>query len=510
MQICELLESRRLFSGAGLDPSFGTGGAIADVLGQGNYRITTTAVQPGGRLLVGGYHTEVGKSGTIPFLLRFKTNGQLDDRFTGNATVARFAKAELTKILVAPDGRLDVAIADNGGGGVGGIFGLTVSGKLDTSVQRITTAGPVLAIDASGRLVSGEDNGNGVVIRRFDTDGTPDASFGTAGVAQTTLGFTITSGQQEHQLSLSSISVSKEGQIYLGGNLFVSQDPTTYHHAIVARLTTTGAVDTAFSGDGVVEYDSSDTTDNFISATDQVAATPDGGVLVLYRNADANGDRVYKLTASGTSRDTAAVTSSQLPQLFAEPDGGFLLSDGSYVSRYTASGKYNGTFGHVRIGADSDQRTLSTDGTLYSVSQTSTTDKKGIYTYTLHAYRRFIDDGPAANLNIADLTTAPVGSYVFTVQYRDADGVLRSSLGNDDLRLVLPDGSTARAVFVKADTSANGKVINATYKIAPVGGSWSSADDGLYGIALNANAVSSIDGGISDAATLGYFRIELV
>ena len=75
-------------------------------------------------------------------------------------------------------------------------------------------------------------------------------------------------------------------------------------------------------------------------------------------------------------------------------------------------------------------------------------------------------------------------TFDFTITYADAtDTVDTTTFDSDDVTVTGPNGFTANAVFV----SAAGDVV--TYGITAPGGTWDSADDGLYNILQNASQV---------------------
>src|SRR5947209_5284063 len=75
----ETLEGRLLFAAGTLDPTFGSAGRALSSLGFASAFATCMAVQPNGKLLVGG-RANTG-AGNDFLLARFNANGTLDTSF---------------------------------------------------------------------------------------------------------------------------------------------------------------------------------------------------------------------------------------------------------------------------------------------------------------------------------------------------------------------------------------------------------------------------------------------
>jgi hypothetical protein len=93
-------------------------------------------------------------------------------------------------------------------------------------------------------------------------------------------------------------------------------------------------------------------------------------------------------------------------------------------------------------------------------------------------------------LDVADRTMAGAGEQLIQVRYVDDVGVDVSTFGNSDVHVSGPNGYEANATFVSADSTSDGPVRTATYKIAAPGASWDKADNGTYTISMNAKGVS--------------------
>ena len=190
----------RLTSAGALDSTFGSNGvAQFAISGAGDLRDrgSAVAVQPDGKIVVGG-NTRVALNNTIDFLvLRLDGAGAPDDSFgTHGVVTTRFPAStggnSGRKLVLQPDGKIVLAGPVNVGGvNKCGIARFDASGALDFGFG---TGGQVLAsitsctnvsLQPDGKLVVvGGDASTGVWYAQFARllqTGAPDNGFGTAG-----------------------------------------------------------------------------------------------------------------------------------------------------------------------------------------------------------------------------------------------------------------------------------------------------------------------------------------
>jgi hypothetical protein len=116
---------------------------------------------------------------------------------------------------------------------------------------------------------------------------------------------------------------------------------------------------------------------------------------------------------------------------------------------------------------------------------------------------------PTAALTSAQpLSTAIDAAYTFTVTFSDNVAVAAGTLGNGNLT-VTGNGYSESANLVSTGLE-NGPTVVATYSVPAPAGGWSSASDGSYNIALNANQISDTSGNFAVAvADLGNFTVNI-
>lgn len=333
------------------DPSFGTGGRVwSDLVTQGtplrgavlgdvalgSSSGTAVAVQPDGKIVVGG-STQSGGS-TAFVVLRYLPDGRLDERFGSNGlTVTDFDPATndgVGALSLLPDGRI---LAAGAGGGAAALARYRPDGQLDptfgpgrdgTVVTKDSGLLNALGVDlepGGNVLVAGQAGTPGgpfdFGVARFSGDGVLDDSFGNRGIVATDLGSTgewaagvapgpdgtviaagasgssfavaryLTEGRIDRSFGSGGIAKAgpelggahdlvplADGRLLLVGERLVGDN----RQVTVARYRPEGALDPAFGEGGVV-------------ATDVTAAHDDGAAASLYPGS--------RLVVAGTALD---------------------------------------------------------------------------------------------------------------------------------------------------------------------------------------------------------------
>lgn len=213
----------RYTPGGALDSTFGKGGVAQTAFANANAQLAGIVVQPDGKIVASGWGVGSGTGNNFNAILlaRYKANGSLDSTF-GTAGKATSAHAldyqggpptlQNGKIVVAGDddaespvvarylasGRLDTTFGHHG-------FA-TISGPLVASTTPAVVAqrnGAIL-LDLPG-ATGGTEAMDALV--RLTSNGQPDPSFGTAGVA-----LLPSSGS-------TSLSVETDGKVLVGGGI---------------------------------------------------------------------------------------------------------------------------------------------------------------------------------------------------------------------------------------------------------------------------------------------------
>jgi uncharacterized delta-60 repeat protein len=270
-----------------LDPSFGSGGVIADALPARSARIEAIALAPDGRIVAAGTrNTATAQSDPSDekeqlTVARFLPNGSLDPAFgTGGFTSVDpgFGSSEASSVRVLPDGRV---LAAGRAGEQFALLRLTAAGTLDptfgdsagATYDSPPASAAISAFDLlpDGRIVAvgPASNVNGprqLAFGRYTADGRPDATFGKGGFQIDRAGSSPT-----------AIAVAADGKLVVtGGATFGG---FSGGGGGLLRYGADGTRDAGFGiGGALVGFSS------FGLSADDVLLQPDGTALVAEQN----------------------------------------------------------------------------------------------------------------------------------------------------------------------------------------------------------------------------------
>ncbi len=236
-----------LYAAAGdVDPTFGNNGVVTTNMGTGMDQANAVLVQPDGKLLVAGYAANANDlTHTQDFMLaRYLSNGLPDNSFGTEG-----------KVVTAVGSGVDVATA--------------------------------LALQADNRIiVAGYSDIKGFALIRFNSDGSLDSSFGTAGIATTFIGSTAAVAR--------AVAIQRDGKILVAGHVRITV--ANQDDFIVARYLQDGSLDWTFGVEGIAAVN---TSGNSGDAAYALAIQADGKVVV----AGADGMRDFVLVRLNSTGD---------------------------------------------------------------------------------------------------------------------------------------------------------------------------------------------------------------
>ena len=246
-----------------LDSSFGSNGLVLTNPGPGNDSITALALLADGKILAAGYTEESIGNGKCA-LLRYNPDGSLDSAFGNNGLVTTSIEGTSNdhawEIALQSDGKIvlvgssslnnssRIAVAQyNSNGTLDTSF--DNDGKAVISFNADNAYGFAIALQPNGKILAGgytRGLENGVyyvrfAIARFNTDGSPDGTFGTNGKVESDFG--------PNGSNIFSMRLQTDGKILAAG--YSSQSYKT--DFTMARYNTDGSLDLSFDGDGVVQ-----------------------------------------------------------------------------------------------------------------------------------------------------------------------------------------------------------------------------------------------------------------
>ncbi|MBN2146562.1 MAG: hypothetical protein JW726_04200 [Anaerolineales bacterium] len=337
------------------DPDFDQDGIVFPTL-SGQFSVAyAVALQPDGKILAAGYQDEDFA------LLRFLDDGSPDSSFgSGGVVITSFTDGfgDGKSVVVQADGKIIVAgIYDylafalaryNSDGSPDATFGS--AGIVITTFSDFGGA-HAIALQEDGKIVvagytyeQARTPGLGqFALARYNTDGSLDASFGAGGKATTEFPEATWNDQAL------SLAIQEDGKIVLAGR--------SAGYTAVARYNANGSLDTTFGSGGMV-------TTEFGLAGYGVVIQKDGKIVV------AGGTRQFALLRllSDGSRDPDFGSDGEVVTYFGGDDalarGVALLPDGRIVAA-----------GYQRDSSDSDYdfalAIYNKDGSLYTREGTS-------------------------------------------------------------------------------------------------------------------------------------------
>lgn len=220
-----------------------------------------------------------------------------------NGTPATVTSCTSTQIVVAvPAGATSGTITVTVGGvtatssstltvtsgtGTAGTLDTTFGGGTGYVTTTIDGLAHAIAMQADGKILAAGSGTNATVVR-YNTDGTLDTGFGTAGIA------TLPSGSTELSI-INSLALDGSGKIVVAG---IGTSGGFFRMA-AARLNSDGSLDTTFGASGIFY---SPFTSNGSYGAQDVAIQADGKIVLVGETADKFA--VVRLNTDGT-RDTA-------------------------------------------------------------------------------------------------------------------------------------------------------------------------------------------------------------
>jgi uncharacterized delta-60 repeat protein len=305
-----ILEHNILFSTIdNLDTTFGSGTGYATTQNAQGFKINKIRLQANGQIIAVGY---TQNPNTQAIITRYNTNGTLDNTFGSNGIVTGTLGSSLSTTIIT-----DAAIQTNGNI-------VAVGYNYDTSTPTIN------------------------LIARYTSAGVLDNTFGSGGV----LTFTIGSNS-----NISAVALQSDGKIVVVGSCLINNVP----NAFIARLTTSGVLDTTFNSIGYLTV-----LLGIKTIFNCLTLDASGNIIAAgyYNNSGTSGDQfvMARYTTSGTLDTTFnnpngfvtgslgsrtivnAITQDSSNNILV---GGFEnngISDQFFLARYTSSGVLDTTF----------------------------------------------------------------------------------------------------------------------------------------------------------------------
>jgi uncharacterized delta-60 repeat protein len=232
-------------SNAPFETSFGIGGKAVVNLTTRAGVFTSAKIQSDGKIVALGYSQNIATGSQDVYLARFNTDGTVDTAFGTNGAV-------LIDNLLGPDRGLDLALAP--------------SGKI-----------VILANVSTDAIHTQDPSTSAYLIARFNSNGTPDSTFGTNGRV-------IREDIPNDQGQLGSLAVQSDGKIILGEL-----------NSTIRRLNLNGTLDTTFATNGIAQIEEGNFTNisNLRVAVDNSIFYLAGSSFIGHLNANGTPDTSF-------------------------------------------------------------------------------------------------------------------------------------------------------------------------------------------------------------------------
>jgi uncharacterized delta-60 repeat protein len=311
---------------ADLDTTFSSDGwALADIFGSSDVA-GEVALMSDGRIVAAGTVFPETHAGPLFGIVRFLASGALDTSYAGDGkgAVDLDYNDEVGGLAVQSDGKVIVvgqsydfsgfqqisATRTNANGTLDTTF--SGDGKQYVPVGPDWTIGTDVTIQSDGKIVIGGYSANSAgrivfVCVRLNANGTLDTTFSGDGKASVAVG---TGDARCYDVNMNGSNILLTGNASNGAN----------DDFALVQLTSAGAVDTSFSGDGVVMTDFSGGAD----VINEAAIQPDGKIVAAGR--------------AGTSLAVARYTASGVLDASFSGDGKLMALAGTTVSGVALQG----------------------------------------------------------------------------------------------------------------------------------------------------------------------------
>jgi uncharacterized delta-60 repeat protein len=333
---------------------------------------TAIVRQSDGKIVAVGQGTD--GDGNLNFLIaRFNTDGSMDTSFGTDGVVSQAVGNSGQAYAVAIDSSGKIVVAgtsfDDDGNQDFAVARFNSDGSLDTSFGSdgvtLTPVGSQFAIafavtiQSDGKIVvagQGADGGGnwGFAVARYNSDGTLDTSFGSSGIALTTVDYANT-------MVPDAVAINSAGKIIVSGTAYGDDDPGDTAVGI-AEYNSDGSLDSSFGDDGftlaegIQPYAMALQSDDKIVIAGAGTGTIGNGSAIYRFNTDGTLDSSFGTGGQAFANNPDPDVSDQANAVAIQPDGKIVLAGYtnqppdyySYVSvtRYNSDGTLDTEFGN--------------------------------------------------------------------------------------------------------------------------------------------------------------------
>ncbi len=336
-----------------LDTSFGNGtGKITPtfVPNQTSDTLRGLAVGANGQILVSGNASNA--QGQSPVLARFNADGTKDTGFGMLGLAAAGAFNTVGPIAVLSNNQVVANVSTtNGSSADVSVARYTDTGTLDPTFGTGGVATDTLtdysmlptgiAVQGDGKVIvlGGGQAGNaatGIVMVRFTTGGTADASFGKAGEsAQEAVALGLVAGGAQGGTEPTNLALQADGKIVVTDCNFFQTQQGGGGNAALLRYQTDGSLDPAFATNGIATYTTSGMTPPSFCC---VAVQTDGNLVVAGTQGPSSGLTMLAARYLGAATTPPVMTGGGSPSSGGNTSGGGNAGGGSAGDGSTSGG----------------------------------------------------------------------------------------------------------------------------------------------------------------------------
>ncbi len=481
-----------------------------------NSVVNALAVQPDGKLVVGGGFTSLSPNGggaiTRNRLARLNANGNVDTAFNPNAN------SVVTALAVQPDGKLLVggaftSLSPNGDASImrNNMARLNVDGSVDTAFDpNANSVVNALAVQSDGKLLVGgaftslSPNGGVAIMRnnmaRLNVDGSVDTAF-----------------DPNANNMVFALAVQPDGKVLVGGNFF-SLSPnggSAVTRPYIARLYADGTVDAALNSNANdrVQALAVQPDGKLLAGGRFTSLAPNGGVLsvrnrIARLRVDGSVDTAFNPNANGEVNALAVQPDGKLLAggLFTSlaPNGGGAITR-NYIVRLNADGSVDTAF-NPNPNNSVNALALQFDGKLVVSGSYTSLSPNGGSAITRNRIARLNADGsvdtafdPNANFNVNALALLPDSKLVVGGVFTSLSPNGGGAIPRNYIARLNADGSMDTAFDPKANNSVFALAVQSDGKLV-VGGFFTSlSPNGGAAITRNYIARLNADGSVDTA-----------
>jgi uncharacterized delta-60 repeat protein len=279
----------RFNNNGSLDTSFGINGVNRLEVFEHQGGIHDVAIQPDGKIVLTGDHTQGQANYTEVIVARFTSSGQVDTTFVANGfniidAIPNYRYAGGAEIALQPDGKIIISgdMTDNDGRANLILMRLNPDGSLDKTGFGTNGRGTVsnlispdyansggFALQADGKIVAAGTANDNLILVRYNANGTLDPTFGGTGIVSTD------TGQVD---VLSDLTLQADGKIIVCGTIW----NTNSKDILLMRFNPDGSLDTSFGTNGM-------SVTNIGANNDEgrkIVRQPDGRIIISGSSGD--------------------------------------------------------------------------------------------------------------------------------------------------------------------------------------------------------------------------------